>query len=330
MTKTKYDKKLLEEICNRDKCIIDFEKIGKYNRDIDIEFTCKCGNNYKKTFRLLYQYTGAYCNICTNNIKQYKLKKTNLDKYGVEHISQSQEIKDKHKKNNLDKYGVEYTFQVKEFQNKSKLTILNKYGVEHTFQVKEFKEKYKQTCLDKYGVEHISQSQEITDKIKQTNLDKYGVEHTFQVKEFQNKSKLTNIHKYGVEYPAQNAEISEKQSKNSYKLKSFIFPCGNIVVVQGYEHFLLEILIKEGYTYDDIITNRSLVPVIWYAKNDKKHRYYCDVFIPNTNCIYEVKSTWTYEKDIEVIPLKKQACIDNGYNFKLYIFNYKGCIIESL
>ena len=48
MTKTKYDKKLLEEICNRDKCIIDFEKIGKYNRDKEIEFTCKCGNNYKK------------------------------------------------------------------------------------------------------------------------------------------------------------------------------------------------------------------------------------------------------------------------------------------
>ena len=65
-------------------------------------------------------------------------------------------------------------------------------------------------------------------------------------------------------------------------------------------------------------------------ENDKKHRYYCDVFIPKINCIYEVKSTWTYEKDIEDIPLKKQACIDNGYNFKLYVFDYKGCIIESL
>ena len=75
MTKTKYDKKLLEEICNIDKCIIDFEKIGKYNRDIEIGFTCKCGKNYKKTFRLLYQYSLAYCDICTNNIKQIKKNK---------------------------------------------------------------------------------------------------------------------------------------------------------------------------------------------------------------------------------------------------------------
>ena len=248
----------------------------------------------------------------------------------MEHQSQSQEIKNKIKKTNLDKYGVEYSLQSQEIKNKIKQTNLDKYGVEHTFQVKEFQNKSKQTNIAKYGFENPLQSQEIKDKIKQTNLDKYGVEHTFQVKEFQNKSKQTNIAKYGVEYPAQNAEISEKQSKNSYKLKSFIFPCGNIVVVQGYEPFLLDILIKEGYIYDDIITNRSNVPVIWYDKNDKKHRYYCDVFIPKINCIYEVKSTWTYEKDIEDIPLKKQACIDNRYNFKLYVFDNKGFIKENL
>jgi hypothetical protein len=119
----------------------------------------------------------------------------------------------------------------------------------------------------------------------------------------------------------------KKQSKNSYKLKTYIFPCGNIAIVQGYEPFLLEILIKEGYTYNDIITNRSQVPVIWYAKNDKKHRYYCDIFIPKINTIYEVKSTWTYEKDIY---LKKQACINSEYLFKLYVFDSKGFIKDSL
>jgi len=82
MTKIKYDKKLLHEICDRDKCIINFEKIEKYNRDINIEFICNCGNNYTKKFRLLYQYSGAYCNICTNNIRQIKKKQTNLEIYG--------------------------------------------------------------------------------------------------------------------------------------------------------------------------------------------------------------------------------------------------------
>jgi hypothetical protein len=130
--------------------------------------------------------------------------------------------------------------------------------------------------------------------------------------------------KYGVEYPMQNAEINEKSSKNSYKLKEFTFPCGNTIQVQGYEPFLLDILVKDGYTFDDIITSRLQVPEIWYNKNDKKCRYYCDVYIPKTNTIYEVKSTWTYQKDIDKNKLKKQACIDNGYNFQLYVFDSKG------
>ena len=32
----------------------------------------------------------------------------------------------------------------------------------------------------------------------------------------------------------------------------------------------------------------------------------------------------TYEKDIEDIPLKKQACIDKGYKFEMWIYNSKG------
>ena len=58
-------------------------------------------------------------------------------------------------------------------------------------------------------------------------------------------------------------------------------------------------------------------------KNNKKSRYFCDIYIPKTNTIYEVKSTWTYERNIEVNLLKKQACIDAGFNFELYIFDGK-------
>ncbi len=144
MTKIKYDKKLLEEICNRDKCIIDFEKIEKYNRDINIEFICNCGIKYTKTICRLYK-SCAYCKICTLNIKNEKSKQTCIDKYGVEHSSQSQEIKDKYKQ-----------------------TCLDKYGAENAFQSQEVKDKSKQTCLDKYGVEYSMQSQEVKDKSKQS------------------------------------------------------------------------------------------------------------------------------------------------------------------
>jgi hypothetical protein len=145
-----------------------------------------------------------------------------------------------------------------------------------------------------------------------------------QSQEVKTKSKQTSLDKYGVEYPMQHPEVSEKSSAKSYKLKSFTFPCNNTIQVQGYEPYLLDILVKEGYTFDDIITKRTEVPEIWYNKNTKKCRYYCDVYIPKTNTIYEVKSTWTYKKDIEDIPLKKQACLDAGYKFELYVFDSKG------
>jgi len=346
MSKIKYDKNLLQEICNRDKCIIDFDKIEKYNRDIKIEFICNCGIKYTKTICRLYK-SCAYCKICTLNIKNEKSKQTCIDKYGVEHSSKSQEIKNKYKQTCLnkygvenasqsqevkvkikqtclDKYGVENAFQSQEVKDKSKQTCLDKYGVEYSMQSQEVKDKSKQSCLDKYGFKYASQSQDFKDKSKQTCIDKYGVEYAFQSQEVKDKSKKTCIDKYGVEYSTQNAEISEKQSKNSYKKKSFKFSCGNIIEVQGYEPFLLNYLIKLGYTYNDIIIKRTDVPEIWYKKNDGIHRYFCDIYIPKINTIYEVKSTWTYKKDIEDIHLKKQACINAGYLFELYVYDHKG------
>jgi len=69
--KIQYNKQLLEKLCLRDECIVDFTKIEKYNRDITVDFTCKCGNTHNKTFRAINN-SGGFCKICTNNNKQKK------------------------------------------------------------------------------------------------------------------------------------------------------------------------------------------------------------------------------------------------------------------
>ena len=320
-------KELSENICSRDKCIIIFDKLEKCNRDTKIKFICNCGIEYSKTFRLLYEI-GAFCKICTKNKRKEKIKQNSIEKYGVEHPQQYQEAKDKSKQTCIEKYGVECPMKSQEVRDKSKQTCLNNYGVENPLKSQEVKDKSKQTCIEKYGVEFAFQFQEFKDKKKQTCLNKYGVEYAQQSQEVKDKFKQTCVERYGVEHISQNAEISEKQSKNAYKLKQFNFPCGNTIQVQGYEPILLKSLVEEGYIYEDIITKRTDVPVIWYRKNNKKHRYYCDVYIPKINTIYEVKSTWTYEKDIEDIPLKKQSCIDAGYLFELYVYDGKGIMQE--
>jgi hypothetical protein len=255
-----YYKDLLLEVCDRDKCIIDFDKIEKYIMLTKINFICNCGIEYIKTFRQLYKSVGGFCKKCTENTRQEKKKQTCLEKYGVENPLQYQKAKDK----------------------------------------------CKQTCFNNYGVENPSQSQEVRDKFKQTCLNNLG-----------------------VEYPMQFSDVAEKQLQNSYKLKEFNFPCGKTILVQGYEPFLLKNLVEEGYTHEDIITKRADVPEIWYEKDNKKHRYYCDAYIPKINTIYEVKSTWTYKKDIEDIPLKKQGCIDAGYLYVLCVYNNKSILQEQ-
>ena len=296
---------LLKEIIKRDNCIIDLDKIDKLNKSIKINFICNCGISNYKSFICLYKFGGGFCKECMEINKRNKIKKTCMIKYNVDEV-----------------------FKSKEIREKSKDTCLEKYGCENGASSDIVREKCKQTCLKKYNCEYSIQSDKVRNKGKETFLKKYNVEFIFQSSEIREKIKQTCLKKYGYENASQNAEIAEKQFKNAYKLKDFKFPCGTIVKYQGYENFLLEKFIKEGYTVNDIISNRNKVPEIWYTNNNKKHRYYCDAYIPELNKIYEVKCPKTYEYGRNTIPLKKQACIDAGYNFELYIFDKKGNIIK--
>ena len=163
-------------------------------------------------------------------------------------------------------------------------------------------EKYRNTSIIKYGTDSPSRTVEVIQKMRDTNIVRYGEAHVLQ-----------------------NAELSEKANKNAYKSKSFTYPCGNVIRVQGYEPFALELLVKQGKKFEDITTKRTQVPDIRYKTEDnKKHRYFCDILLHNEDKIVEVKSTWTYKLDEETtIPLKAQACIDAGFEFEIWIFDEK-------
>ena len=95
------------------------------------------------------------------------------------------------------------------------------------------------------------------------------------------------MEKYGCEHPMQNSEVAEKALQNSYKSKDYTFPSGRFEKIQGYEHFMLNDLLKENISADDIIVKINEVPTVWYIdENEKKHRYYVDCFIKSQNrCI---------------------------------------------
>jgi hypothetical protein len=304
-----------------------------------------CSTIFEKRFREI-QHTGAYCQVCINKIKQEKTKKTCLEKYGVEACINSEIVKEKIKATNLQKYGVEWSFQSEIIKDKIRDTILDKYGVEHSMQSKEIKEKIKQTCLNKYGVEYIyksdifkekynatilekygvkniSQNQDIKNKKVETSLKNYGVEYPSQNQEIKDRIKETNLKKLGVEYPMQSSEVLSKNVKSNYKSKEYIFPSGNIILVQGDEPYALdELIMNENIDETNIITGCKNVPEIWYTDElGKKHRHYVDIFIPTENRCIEVKSIWTAKQNEHNIFLKQNAAKEMGYKYEIWIYN---------
>lgn len=149
-------------------------------------------------------------NVSQNPEIREKVKETTQEHYGVDCVFQSSEIKDKIKETNLENLGVEYPMMSEEIQEKSKQTCQEKYGVEYYSQTDDFKKKSQSTFLKNYGVSNPQQNDSIKKKTEETNISKYGVKNVFQNEDVQVKIRQTNLEKYGVEYAASSPEVIEK------------------------------------------------------------------------------------------------------------------------
>jgi len=339
-----FTKELLNELLEKNGATL----IGEYkniNSKSKISFKCKCGNEGCKSFSVMPTY-GIHCRKCVNKIMTEKTKITNMDRYGCEDPNQLSSIKDKIKKTFINKYGVEYSLQAKVVKEKIKETNIKRYGFENPFQNKEIKSKITNTLLNKYGVEHPLQNKEIYERFQNTLiknhnvtlpyyseelkergrkscLEKYGVEHPLQNAEVINKIKKTCLKKYGVESPMQCNIVHEQNQKNSVKYKQYTMPSGEIRNIQGYEGFAIRDLLKI-YTEDEIKTTRKDIPRITYVLNSKNKYYFPDIYIPCDNKIIEVKSKWTYECKEDNIQIKSDATNQAGYKYEIWIYDAKG------
>lgn len=338
----------------------------KKKRRIKVELTCdkKYGVSYSTQSDLVKK------KIVATNLKKYgvenvfqneqiknKVKNTIKFKYGVDFITQSQSFKDKTLKTNIQKYGVEYGVQNEQVKIKIKNTVIERYGVLHVLQDTQIKNKMINTIYEKYGVYNCFQSPSIKQKIRNTTIErygfpyytmspeyrkkcistclsKYGFTHHAMSPRIQERNILTCLAKYGVPHPMQDASIFQKVIANSYKsfkIKKYVFSNGDIRNIQGYENFALDRLTNDNILSSEIITTRSLIPKIWYTdKNNKKRVHYVDIYLPFQNRMIEVKSMYTYEKDIERIIYKKKAAQNLGYIYNIWIFNKKGMLINCL
>lgn len=116
LKKTKLEKYSDETYCNKDKC--KETVLNKYN-----------GVHYMETKEYKEHYKTLWSNKTKEEIDLLTIqgKNTRLEKHGNENYNN----REKCKETCLEKYGVEHPFQTEEVREKAKLTCLEKYGVDN-------------------------------------------------------------------------------------------------------------------------------------------------------------------------------------------------------
>jgi len=211
--------------------------------------TCKIGEvkflNYKNGFTT---YCSLSCTASDTDIQQ-KRQDTNLKKYGVTHAWNNA----KQKKTILEKYGVENVSQLNSIKEKKKNTTFKNHGVEHPSQSNNVKHKIKQTNNKKYGVDYYVQSEEFKTKYKESNIKNHNGIYAAQNLDAILKRTNTILDLYGVDNYSKSNEYKLKirNNWNTFWMNKIVAEFPNYTFV-SFKHNIESISLKcdHGHNFD--------------------------------------------------------------------------------
>ena len=155
------------------KLIIPIEHLNNGSHSI-VKVKCDvCGHEKDLIYRFYlknFNRQGYYC--CCEKCSRLKANKTSMIKYGVEHFSNLEKVKE----TCLEKYDCENPSQFKEFKEKRKTTMLERHGVEYYVLSKDFSEKSEKTSILNYGTSNPMMS----DKMKEIKKE-YFIKNGFNI-----------------------------------------------------------------------------------------------------------------------------------------------------
>ena len=181
----------------------DKESLQRILNHIDTIPTCPiCGNKNIYIGRPNRIYSKYCCNKC-------KFKDVDLA--------------ERHKQGCLKKYGVENISQVDEVKQRKEETFLKHYGVKNNFGRQETIE----TIKTKYGVNNVSKSIIVKKKKEETFLKHYGVKHYWISEESIKKSHSIEVNKQRLETLRKNGNLGNiisNQEQSIYDNLKKIYP----------------------------------------------------------------------------------------------------------
>jgi hypothetical protein len=158
------------------------EKLYNYLYNSPSHICPVCGK--ETPFRTIIYGYSEYCSVkCSykGDSRIEKYKKTCLEKYGVENVSQNEDIKEKKRETITKNFGG-FGWASKELSDKSKQTVIERYGVENVSQNEDIKKKKELTCKKNHGVANVLKLKSTHDLARKTIREKYGVDYILQCK----------------------------------------------------------------------------------------------------------------------------------------------------
>lgn len=284
----------------------------------------------KKTFMNKYGVDNPFR---LDSVKE-KIKETNLERYGVEYIAQSEEIKTKVRETCMEHYGTSSHFQSEEVKERIRQTNMEKYGVPSTMQSEQVKEKSRKTSLERYGTLYPLQSEEVKETLRQSNLKKYGVENVSQVEEFKKKREETFLRNYGVNSPLKSKEIQERIKNTNLERYGSENPFGSKTIkdkikttISGKYGVPYACMTEQCISSNNYIISRINKNFADYLKNDfgidsefEFHigRNSYDLHISDSDTLIEIDPTYTHNSTVGPKFVNGHECSPKSFDYHLY------------
>ena len=201
-----------------------------------------CGHDFYVPYNRLKLYADTSVGYACKDCKHIKVKDTNMKKYGVENVSQLQDVVDKRKNTCLHKYGEVSNLKTDECKNKIKQTCIEKYGVDSYLKTEDCKKSRIQSSISKYGVDNPFKSKDVQRHIKDTIFNKYGVENVSQCPEIRQRM-LESFCRNG------NIKSSKQQDAVGDMLQCMY---GNCEINKVVDYYVADCFIKVNDIYIDV------------------------------------------------------------------------------
>lgn len=208
-----------------------------------------------------YKLTCGYAKYCSNKCQsadpliKEKIKQTMIKKYGASNNftrkeiiakAHTKEANEKKRQRNLNKYGVEHVLQAQDIINKSKQTNLLKYGVEYGCITRQCREK--------------ANSKEAKDKKIQTFSKHFNAKGNLGRLDVWQKTNNSNIKHYGKHYLATNENRKKCNSLDARQKAICTKKKNNSLNSSSYEKSLAEFFKLHHISYINEYFDKNRYP----------------------------------------------------------------------